>query len=163
MNINRHSKTRVQPLQPATEQALDDPDTTPQGAPAAGAERSRRARGLSVLAATGVALVAWAVEVPAAGVDLRVRMSTGHTQHIGPASVVIMTLLIGLAAWAALAGLQKAFGPRHGRTVWTVVAGVVLLLSLAGPLGAVTTGAVLALLALHLLVGGTLIAGLRRR
>ena len=43
-----------------------------------------------------------------------------------------------------------------------MTSGVALLVSLAGPLGAVSAGATVALLAMHVFVGGTLMVGLRR-
>jgi hypothetical protein len=79
---------------------------------------------------------------------------------IGALAVGITAAVAGLLAWALLAILERA--TRRGRTVWLVIASVVLLVSLAGPLGAATAGAVVALAALHLTVGLVLIVGLSR-
>jgi hypothetical protein len=53
-------------------------------------------------------------------------------------------------------------GGRPRPLIWTVIAAAVLALSLLGPLGGVSSGAVLGLLCLHLVVGLVLIAGLPR-
>lgn len=120
-----------------------------------------QARGLAVGAAAGAALVGWLVTVPLLGVDLRVQPGGGAVQTIGAATVLVVTLVAAVAAWALLALLER-LTPR-ARATWTLVAAGVLLLSLAGPLtGAVTAAAGFALAALHLLVGAVLIPGLRR-
>jgi hypothetical protein len=124
--------------------------------------RTRRARGYVVLAATGAGLLGWAVAGPAAGVHLTVRIgSAAADQHVGPAAVVVASVLAGLAGWALLALLER-HAPK-ARTIWTGIAVAVLAASvLAGPLGGVTTSAKVALAGLHLLVGAVLIVGLRR-
>jgi hypothetical protein len=124
--------------------------------------RTRRARGYTVLAATGAGLLGWAVAVPAAGVHLTVRLgSAAAGQHIGPAAVVVACVLAGLAGWALLA-LMERHTPK-ARAIWTIVAVAVLAASvLAGPLGGVTTAAKVALASLHLVFGAVLIIGLRR-
>jgi Family of unknown function (DUF6069) len=50
----------------------------------------------------------------------------------------------------------------RARRAWQAIAGLCLVLSMAGPFDAVTTGATVALLSLHVLVGGTLLALLPR-
>jgi hypothetical protein len=93
-----------------------------------------------------------------ADVDLLVRAG-GGTEAVGPGAVVVSALLAGLAGWALLALLER-FTSR-ARTVWLVVAAVVLLLSLAGPLGAGADAATTAVLVgMHLAVGAVLIPGL---
>jgi hypothetical protein len=87
--------------------------------------------------------------------------SDGPVQPVGPGSVFVVALLAGLLGWALLALLERVTA--RGRTVWTVIAVVVLLLSLLGPLGGVTGGDKVSLLALHLIVGVTLILGLPMR
>ncbi|MBQ1042966.1 MULTISPECIES: DUF6069 family protein [unclassified Micromonospora] len=120
----------------------------------------RRDRLLTVLAAAAAPLLGWLVAVPLAGVDLVAR--TGSTdQRVTPVAVVVSALLAGLAGWALLALLERLTA--RARTVWTVVAGLVLLVSLLGPLGgAVGAAARLTLVAFHLLAGAVLITGLRR-
>lgn len=112
------------------------------------------------MAAVLTALVVWAVAVPILGVELRV--STGATeQAVGPAAIVLVGLVASLLGWASLALLERRTG--RGRAIWTGVAAVVLLLSLAGPItGAADTGTAITLVLMHLAVGGVLIAAMRR-
>lgn len=124
--------------------------------------RTRRARALVVLAATGAGLLGWAVAGPIAGIHLAVRLGpTAPVQHIGPGAVVIAALLTGLASWALVAVLERFTA--KARTIWTTGALITLVLSLTGPLAGLTTAATIALIGLHLLVATVLIAGLRRR
>ncbi|MEW2332639.1 DUF6069 family protein [Micromonospora chersina] len=121
----------------------------------------RRDRALAVLAATAATLAVWAAAVPVAGVDLAVRGGAGTEQSVTPAAVAVSTLLAGLAGWALLALLER-FTAR-ARAVWTGAAGLVLLLSLLGPLtGGVGAAATLTLVALHLAAAAVLVPLLRR-
>lgn len=122
-----------------------------------------RQRALTAAAAMLTAVAVWVIAVPVAGLDLLVRPGGGATQHVGVGSVVIVSLLAALLGWGLLALLERLL-PARARTVWTVVAGLVLVLSLAGPLTGGTTAAVTVTLALmHAAVGAVLIAGLPRR
>ena len=122
----------------------------------------RRIRALAVLGATAATLTVWAVAGPLAGIDLRVQLGSAPVQHVGPATVVIVTILAGLAAWGLLAALEH-FTPR-ARTVWTAIALVTLALSLAGPLsGGVTTATKVALAGMHLAAAAVLIPMLTGR
>jgi hypothetical protein len=92
-------------------------------------------------------------------VDLAVR--TGDVvQPVTGGSVAATALVAGLAATLS-AWLLTRIAPRRCRTVWTVLASAVLLVSLLGPLGATSPAAVVSLVALHLLVGLALLVGLR--
>lgn len=125
--------------------------------------RRARSRAFAVTAAVLTALVVWSVMVPLLGVELKVRMSPGGSsvQTVGVTSVLAVSLLASLLGWGLLARLER-HNPRAG-IIWTITAGVVLLLSLGGPLtGAVTTGAKVALALLHLSVAAVLIPLLRR-
>ncbi|WP_431914690.1 DUF6069 family protein [Nonomuraea jabiensis] len=116
---------------------------------------------LTVIGAPAAALAVWALAVPLAGAALTVRTG-GGTQTIGPVSVIVASLAAGLAGWALLAILERR-AARPGR-VWTIIALVVLVLSLSGPLtSAVGLAATLVLVLLHLAVGAVLVAGLARR
>ncbi|GAA1284629.1 hypothetical protein Psi02_33300 [Planotetraspora silvatica] len=129
--------------------------------PAAG--RPTRVRRLVVVAGASVAALAvWAVADPLAGIDLTVRLS-GTEQHVGAGAVVAASLVAGFAAWASVALMERL--TRRARRIWTVIAVVVLALSLSGPLGAVTTAGTVALACMHLVVAAVLIPGLtvRRR
>jgi hypothetical protein len=122
-----------------------------------------RARRLAaVIAAAAAAAGVWAVAGPLAGVQLMARTSAhAPAQQVGPASVVIMSLLAGLAAWALLALLER--NASHPRRTWTAVAATVLAISLAGPLTAGRgIATVTALCGMHLAVGAVLILAMRR-
>lgn len=121
----------------------------------------RRTQAIAVVAATGATVAVWAIAERLAGVDLTVRTGSGvGTQQVGPAAVVIVSLLAGLAGWALLAVLERF--TRHAGLVWTIVALAVLVLSLAGPAGAVTAAAKLALACMHLAAAAVLIPTLAR-
>jgi hypothetical protein len=120
-------------------------------------------RGLRALAVTGAvaaALAVWAVAVPLAGIEPTVRMG-GESRPVGPGAVATSALLAGLAGWALLAALERFAG--RARRTWTIIAVVMLLLSLGGPLGnGAHTATTIALAGMHLAVGAVLIPALRR-
>ena len=119
---------------------------------------TRRWRALAVLGAAAATLTVWAIAGPLAGVDLRVHVGSG-TQHVGPATVVAVSVLTGLAAWALLAALEH-FSPR-APTIWTAIALAALALSLAGPLtSGATTAAKMALTGMHLAAAAVLVPAL---
>jgi len=125
--------------------------------------RQLRSRALAVTAAVLAALVVWSLADPLLGVNLTVRTSpaSSSVQTIGPAFVLAVSLLASLLGWGLLAGLEAR--TQRAGTIWTITAGVVLLLSLAGPLtAAVTTAAAVTLVVLHLSVAAVLIPLLRR-
>lgn len=134
-----------------------DPSTTPTTlAPS----RRRVRRAATVVFAVLAAVLAWIVVVPLLGVELVV---TGPDGAIGPVSVVAVAgaaLLAGAAGWALLAVLEHV--TRSAAPAWTVIAGTVLVVSLAGPLTAGTVAAMVSLIALHLIVGVVVAVGLRR-
>ncbi len=122
-----------------------------------------RSRALAVTAAVLAALVVWSLAVPLLGVDLTVRTTPGGSsvQTIGPALVLAVSLLASLLGWGLLAGLERR--TQRAGTIWTITAGVVLLLSLAGPLtAAITTAAAATLMLLHLSAAAVLILLLGR-
>ncbi|MEV7963213.1 MULTISPECIES: DUF6069 family protein [Oerskovia] len=117
-----------------------------------------------LLAAVAAVLV-WAVGT-AAGVEAVVG-DAGGGMEVGPAAVVVTSLVVGFAGWGVRSLLRRTGrAPRAGRTpgerAWTVTCAVVLLVSLLGPLGATSTSATLLLLALHVTVGAVVALGLRR-
>jgi hypothetical protein len=121
--------------------------------------RPTRARALTVAAAVAAAVLGWALLAPVAGLDLTVTVGTGQ-QRLGVVAVIAATLVTGLVGWGLRALLDRLTG--RARTAWTVIATVVLALSLLGPVGsAVGGGTVAALIGLHLLVGLVLLLGLR--
>ena len=119
----------------------------------------RRARALAVIATVAVTLAGWAVAGPLAGVRLVVR-SGDTSRTVGPTSVAVASLAVGLAAWGLLALLERV--SRRARGIWTGIALAVLVLSLAGPLGGATTAATVSLVCLHLAAAAVLIPLLAR-
>lgn len=115
---------------------------------------------LAVAAAAGAAVLAWAVAVPLAGVELGV--GTGDAARtIGVGAVVVAATVAGLLGWALLAILVR-WVPRP-EMVWRAAAVVVLLLSLGGPVAmGLGTASVVVLLILHAVVAAVLVALLPR-
>ncbi|WP_394215283.1 DUF6069 family protein [Brachybacterium vulturis] len=141
---------------------MHHPATSPTTSPARtrfsdAALRIRLPVAIGTLAAAALAgLLVWALAVPVG--DLSLDLADGRT--VGPGAVVLAASVGGAAAWLLLALLART---RRGRARWTVIAVVVLLLSLGPPVLAGAAGGVLSvLLLMHLLMGGTLILGLRR-
>jgi hypothetical protein len=119
------------------------------------ARKRRRTRALAVVAAAGASFTVWAIAHPLAGADLIVDTGSGRTT-VTPAAVVLVTIVVGLAAWGLLAVLERF--TRRAATVWTWIAGAVLLISLLGPFGsAVGAGTTATLVAMHLATGAVLI------
>jgi len=110
-----------------------------------------------VLAALGL----WAVMHLAFGLDLRSPASFGEeygtSSAVGPANVAIVSAIAALAAWLLLAILER-LTPK-ARRIWLVIALVVLVASLGGPLSGrgITTANRMELIGFHLLVGAVLI------
>ena len=123
--------------------------------------RPRRLRRLiTVGASAAAALVVWTVAV-LVGVELLVTPGGASTQRVGVGSVLVVSLLAGLAGWGLLAALERVTS--RARAIWTTIAVVVLLLSLSGPAtGAVSIAAGAALAAMHVAVAAVLIVGFRR-
>ena len=121
----------------------------------------RTGRASTVAAAAAGALLLSAVNDLWDGRDLAVRQ--GDTiQTVGPVAVVLTALIAGLAAWGLLAQLERT--ARRPVRTYRIIAGIVLLLSLAGPLGSgVGVTSRLVLLGMHLTVGTILIKGLPGR
>jgi hypothetical protein len=122
--------------------------------------RVARSRVLSVTGATLAAAAVWVVAVQLLGTHLLVRFGAGAPQTVGIGLVVGATLVASLCAWGLLALLENRTA--RARTIWTVVAVVVLLVSLSLPLTAgvaVSTKAALALM--HVAAASVLIPSLR--
>jgi hypothetical protein len=121
----------------------------------------RTGRAITVVAAAAGALLLWTVDGPWAGLDLAIRQGDA-TRHIGPATVAFTALVAALAAWGLLALLERTV--RRPVRTYRIIASILLILSLAGPLGSgVDTGSRLVLLAMHVTVGAALIIGLPGR
>jgi hypothetical protein len=122
----------------------------------------RTAPGLSRVVPTALVAMAlsglvWVLAAPVGGVDLVVG-SGGDAQTVGLPSILVVSAVVVFAG-----ALTRRLLARRSRgvLVWNVVAGVALLLSLAGPAGAATSDAWLALSAMHLVVGAVVLAGQR--
>jgi hypothetical protein len=122
----------------------------------------RTRRFAAIITAAAAAAAVWTVAGPLAGVRLQAHVGAhAPAQQIGLASVIAVSLLAGLAAWALLAVLEHH--GRHPRRAWTITAAAVLAVSLAGPLTSGGGAATLAALAcMHLATGGVLIPALYR-
>ncbi|MEU4192155.1 DUF6069 family protein [Kribbella sp. NPDC026611] len=124
--------------------------------------RGRVSGGLRLVvvgAAAASALAGWVVLEPVAGVDLRVQQGT--VVHIGAVSVFVAAVVAAFAGWGLLAILERR--TRNARDIWTVVATIVCLTSTSSPIDrGIGLDSKLGLAGLHLLVGATVIIGLRR-
>ena len=122
--------------------------------------RAGRTRALSVGGAIVAAVAVWVVAVPLLGLHLVIRFGSGAPQTIAVGFVVGATLIASLAAWGLLALLERRTA--RARSIWTIVAVAVLIVSLALPLSAGTTTTSKIVLALmHVAVAAVLIPGLR--
>lgn len=118
----------------------------------------RKNRSWAVVEAAAAGLIVWCVAYVVHG-DQTVR-SGSSVQTIGVSSVLVASVLAGLAAWAS-AALFDRLG--RSRREWRVMACAVQALSLLGPLSlAIGVGSTLCLIALHLTVGSILITQLGR-
>lgn len=120
--------------------------------------RVRASRLIAIGAAMVLALVAWVVDVPIAGIELNVRSGDG-IQHVGPGAVIIATIIGGAVAWALAVLVERH--TKRPRWIWTAIMVVAALISITGPLslgiGGATQGA---LIAMHQFVVAALIAGM---
>ena len=115
---------------------------------------------VTVLGATAAAVAIWVVAT-LAGADLTVSFSGQPIQKITVVNVIVAALVGSLAGWGLLALLRRF--STNARAIWTVIAFVVLLFSLGGPLLATASPSTkVALVAMHLAVATVTIVGLRR-
>ncbi|GIE33745.1 hypothetical protein Ait01nite_067900 [Actinoplanes italicus] len=119
----------------------------------------RAGRAVTVAAGAAGSLLLWTVD-HWGGIALTVDRG-GTVQQVGPVAVAITAILAGLAAWALLAILERTV--RRPARTFRIIASIVLLISLVGPLAGTGTGSRLALLGMHLTVGLALIIGLPGR
>jgi hypothetical protein len=124
-----------------------------------GTDDRRRHRTRVCAAATVAATVPWVV-ARIAGVELDVVSGGLPPMVVSLPMVLAAALGASLAAWGLLAVLERRTG--SAQRTWTIIAVLVLLLSLV-PLPAVeaTTAVKMYLASMHLVVGAVLIAGLR--
>ncbi|MEU4625735.1 DUF6069 family protein [Actinoplanes sp. NPDC023801] len=119
----------------------------------------RAGRAVTVAAGAAGSLLLWTVD-RWGGIALTVDQG-GTVTRVGPVAVAITAILAGAAAWGLLAILERTV--RRPARTFRIVASIVLLLSLAGPLAGIGTGSRLGLLGMHLTVGLALIIGLPGR
>ncbi|MBM2619686.1 hypothetical protein JIG36_29680 [Actinoplanes sp. LDG1-06] len=112
---------------------------------------------ITILVAAVATAVVWVIAHLAFGVEIRAKTG-GAEQTVGLAAVIIATVVAGFAGWGVLALLER-WTANPGR-VFTIVGAVVLLLSLGGPAGGLTTGAKVSLALLHLVAALILVPGL---
>jgi hypothetical protein len=123
----------------------------------------RLARPVAVVLGVLAALAVWGVGELVVGIDVRQpAFGTGVPQDLTAAPVVIASVVAGLAAWLALAVLERL--TRHARVAWVALATLVLVASLGAPLSGrgIDEQSRLVLTLLHLTVGGLLIVLLAR-
>jgi hypothetical protein len=111
-----------------------------------------------ITAAAAAGLVVWAV-VRLLGVELTVGKGP-DPNRVGPVEVLVATVLAGLAAW----GVHRLL-VRSARTArwWPFVGSTALAISMLGPSYLADGAAAVALIAMHLVVGGVLIRGFASR
>lgn len=150
-------------LDPRTDGArldLSRPDSEHLDVPL-GTQR-RTPRWVVVLLGMLGALAVWAVGT-LTGVASVVVDTGAAMQQVTAVSVVVASLVAGLAGWGVRIVLGRIDrNVARARVIWLLLSGAVLLVSLLGVMGATTTGALLVLLAEHLVVGLVLMIGLRR-
>jgi hypothetical protein len=135
--------------------------TVPSRTTPSTAARPARRRALAVAGAVLAPVLVWAVAVLLLGVPLAAHQGAPEPIPVGPVAVAGAALLASLAGWGLLALLERVTA--RGTRIWTVVAVVVAVLSLAAPLTSGATpaaGVVLALM--HVAVAAVLVPGLRR-
>lgn len=109
-----------------------------------------------VAAGAAAALVIWALALIGGGIQ--VALGGGEPADMPWWQVLAASAVAGLAGWALLAVLEARLGAR-ARRIWTVIAVVVAVLSLAGPFGmpGIETGDRFWLAAVHLALAGAYI------
>ena len=125
--------------------------------------RRHTARPVAVALGVLAALAVWGISELVFGVDVRQpAFGTGMPQDLTAGPVVVASLIAGLAAWLALALLERL--TRHARAAWVALATLVLAVSLGAPLSGrgIDGGSRLVLALLHLTVGALLIVLLAR-
>ena len=125
--------------------------------------RRHAARPVAVTLGVLAALAVWTVSEQVFGVDVRQpAFGTGVPQELTAGPIVVASVVAGLAAWLALALLERI--TRHARAAWVALATLTLAASLGAPLSGrgIDGGSRLVLTLLHLTVGTVLIVLLAR-
>ena len=124
--------------------------------------RRRLERLLVVVAAVLAALAVWAVAAYGVGVDVHAPQTADPAPQVGAANIVVVSAAASVAGWGLLAVLERL--TERAAHVWAMIAAVVAVVSLIGPLTTPGfTGAGRVVLALlHLVVGAVVIPLLYR-
>jgi hypothetical protein len=125
--------------------------------------RRPTARPVAVVLAVLAALAVWGVSKLVFGIDVRQpAFGTGVPQDLTAGPIVIASVVAGIAAWLALAVLERL--TRHAPAIWVTLATLVLVASLGAPLSGrgIDEQSRLVLTLLHLTVGALLIVLLAR-
>jgi hypothetical protein len=125
--------------------------------------RRHTVRPVAVVLGVLAALAVWGVSELVFGMDVRQpAFGTGVPQDLTAGPIVVASVVAGLAAWLALAVLERL--TRHVRAAWVGLATLVLVASLGAPLSGrgIDGGNRLVLALLHLTVGALLIVLLAR-
>jgi hypothetical protein len=136
---------------------ITEPAATPTTCPAWTRSKPLRAAATTTWAVAGT-LILWGV-AEATGVDLVVGDGADATT-VGPVAVVLVSALAALAGPGLMFLLERR--PR-GRAWFIGIATLVLLLSLAGPLGAASKDAMTILLNMHVVVWLALVVNAWRK
>jgi hypothetical protein len=121
------------------------------------------ARPVAVALGVLAALAVWGVSELVFGIDVQQpAFGTGVPQDLTAGPIVVASVVAGLAAWLALAGLERL--THHARAAWVTLATLVLVASLEAPLSGrgIDEQSRLVLTLLHLTVGALLIVLLAR-
>ena len=105
--------------------------------------------------ATALAVAIWVLAVPVAGVELEAGQPA---LTVGLASIIAVAVAATLGGWAVRTWLKI-----RTPVAWWLTCGIVLLVSLLGPLGGTSPAARGTLLTLHLVVGTVITVGLDPR
>ncbi|RAY13035.1 hypothetical protein DPM19_21255 [Actinomadura craniellae] len=122
----------------------------------------RRDRALAVAGSVVAALVVWLVAGPILGDDMVVAPEGRESGAVPAGAVLVFALVSSLLGWAALAVLERLARAR-AKLIWTILAIVVLVVSMAPVLDVEATGETKVALALmHVAVAAVLIPGFWR-
>jgi hypothetical protein len=125
--------------------------------------RRHTARPVAVVLGVLAALAVWGVSELVFAIDVRQpAFGTGVPQDLTAGPIVVASVVAGLAAWLALAVLERL--TRRARAAWFGLATLVLVVSLGAPLSGrgIDGRSRLVLTLLHLTVGALLIVLLAR-
>jgi hypothetical protein len=111
---------------------------------------------IAVVGAVIGALISWIIITQAFSIELVARSGGPTMMPVGPAAVIMVSALACLVGWALLAILERK--TKHAARIWTAIAAVVTVLSLAGPLNAgPSAAATIGLIVLHLVTAAVFV------